>query len=207
MTLSSKSLSANCRRVASGQIGASDSGRSANLGRIFKRMPIVGFLLLSACARIDYLDYESYVADIDGLSQLEISTYPANFPESRRHVPFIYRHLETYNRLYFQVFIRNKDQAGQNPHVESIFIHEFSYGFGNHPDTVLITEYQDYFWMQGQPKYNDNYANTEPVLFVPGASITVNIKFTLNGDYYEFEGQMPATRKQRLRPLLLDAFR
>ena len=205
--LSSQSQAANVRLAEARQISASVSGHVAGLGRALKRMPVLGFLLLSACARTDYLDYESYTADIDGLSQLEISTYAANFPESLKHVPFIYRHLETHNRLYFQVFIRNMEQAGKNPHVDSILIHEFSYRFGNQPRNVLISDYPEYFWMQGQPNYNENYADTQPVLFVPDASITVNIRFTLNGDYYEFEGQMPAAKKQTLRPLLLDAFR
>lgn len=171
-------------------------------------MLIAGLLLLSsACARIDKLFYEPYVAEIDGLSQLEISTYPADFGRSRKHVPFIFRHMETNDKLYFQVFIRNKDQAGRNPHVESIRIHSFSYRFGNQPETVLITDYDNNFWMQGQPNYNEDYADTQPVQFLPDTEVTVSINFTLNGNNYEFEGQMPSARDESLMPLFVYAFR
>lgn len=167
----------------------------------------VFLIMLTGCARVDRLLYEPYVAEIDGLSQLEISMYPAYFGNSRKHVPFIYRHMETHDKLYFQVFIRNKGQAGKNPHVESIRIHKFSYRFGNQPETVLITGYDDNFWMQGQPDYDENHAETQPVQFVPDAEIIVAINFTLNGNNYEFEGKMPSARERSLLPLIVYAFR
>lgn len=194
--------------VCTQQSGATTSGRLVNSAGNIKLTLSTGLLLLlSACARIDHLVYEPYVAEIDGLSQLEISTYPADFGRTRKHVPFVYRHMETHDKLFFQVFIRNKEQAGKNPHVESIQIHSFTYRFGDQPDTVLLTEYGDYFWMQGQPNYNKDYAETQPVLFVPDAEITVVINFTLNGTNYEFQGKMPSAREERLMPLLVYAFR
>ncbi|MDJ0761238.1 MAG: hypothetical protein QNJ19_17725 [Woeseiaceae bacterium] len=173
--------------------------------RLVLTLSLVG--LLSACARTDQLAYRPFVADIDGKSELRISTYPADFGRSRKHVPFIYRHMETYDKLYFQVFIRNKDQAGKNPHVESIHIHSFSYRFDGQPSTELITDYDDYFWMQNQPDYNKDYAESPPVLYVPNAEIIVSIAFTLNGIDYEFEGSMPSTTKKSWTPLLVHALR
>ena len=86
--------------------------------------------------------------------------------------------------------------------VETILIHTFSYSFGNQPETVLINDYDENFWMQGEPNYNELYADTQPIQFLPDAEITVDIKFTLNGNYYEFEGQMPSARRKGWSALL-----
>ena len=164
-------------------------------------------LVLGGCARIDHLKYKTFITDIDGESVLEISTYGADFGRSVKHVPFLYRHMESHDRLWFQVFIRDKDNAGRNPHVESIIIHSFSYRFGDQPETVLLTDYADNFWMQGRSDDHSNGRGTQPILFDPHWAVTVSIEFTLNGIDYSFEGTMPGVRKTSRKPLLVHALR
>ncbi len=163
-------------------------------------------LLLAGCSRIDYVHLEPFVADIDGKSELAVSTYPADFPKTRSKVPFLYRHSVTKSEHFFQVFIRDgKKKTGNNPHVDSIRIHSFSYRIDDQSEVELLANYDSNFWMQGNPKYNEQYQDDYAVAVDECSTVTVYVSFTLNGEDFEFEGMMTSDAKKRWTPLLFRA--
>lgn len=157
-------------------------------------------LLLSGCARITKREYAEFVHEIDGKSELSVSTYPAGFPDRVSHVPFLYTALETPDRVYFQVFVRDAaKKSGPNPHVESIRIHSFTYRVGGGLPTELLTDYAENFWMQGDPTYDNR--ELAPIPFYDDKSVRLEIEITLNGVRYSIDGEMPGREMSRLRPL------
>lgn len=156
-------------------------------------------LVASGCTSIKQREYAPFVRDLDGLSELEISTYPADFPNRLGERDHTFQSYESADELYFQVFIRDaKKKTGPNAHVESITIHSFSYQMGDEPPTVMLSGYQGNFWMQGNPSYDKR--GLPPVPYDPEGSVSVEISFTLNGTQYEFEGEMPAIEKSSVAP-------
>lgn len=160
----------------------------------------LGFALISAgCTSINQREYAPFVRDLDGLNELAISTYPADFPDRLSDKGEVFEKYESAGELYLQVHIRDSNkQIGPNPHVESINIHSFSYRVGDGPVTVLLSDYENNFWMQGNPRYEKR--DLPPVPYVPGGRLSINISFTLNGDNYAFEGDMAATEQSSVLP-------
>ena len=164
---------------------------------------LVAVLLVTGCGSLTHLGYEPLVRDLDGNSELRISTYPAWFGTDKISIPFIYVKSQTHNEVYFQVFICDKKQnCGPNPHIESILIKSFSYSLDGQPRRQLLSNYSDNFWMQGNPRYEKQ--ELSPIPYRRGSSISVEINFTLNGKDYAIEGEMPAFEKMTLYPLILE---
>ena len=159
-------------------------------------------LMVLGCTSLKQREYAPFVRDLDGMNELEISTYPADFADRLGEKGDIFQKYVTADELYFQVFIRDaKKKTGPNPHVQSITIHAFSYQMGDEPPTVMLSEYQDNFWMQGNPRYDQR--GIPPILYHPDGSVSVKISLTLNGTKYEFEGDMPATERSAVAPTFI----
>ena len=163
---------------------------------------LTALLTVAGCTSINHREYAPFVRELDGISQLEISTYPADYPNRLSDKGDTFESFESAGEIYFQVNIRDKSKSGgPNEHVRSINIHSFSYRIGDEPPTVLLSEYKYNFWMQDNPRYEQR--ELPPVPFVPGGKVRVNISFTLNGETYAFEGDMPAAEKSRSYPTVL----
>lgn len=139
---------------------------------------------------------------MDGLSELEISTYPADFPERLSDKGALFEKHETARELYFQIHIRDKKtKSGPSPHIQAITIHKFAYRIGGAPPVVLLSEYQDNFWMQNNPRYDKRDLPAVP--YLPGGEVSIEIRMTMNGDTFEFEGDMPATESSHVLPTVI----
>jgi hypothetical protein len=157
-----------------------------------------GLLMISGCTQLKNLEYGPFIRDLDGRSELAISTYPADFAQRLSDKGAIFEQYESDRKLYFQVHIRDKEtKFGPNPHVRSITIHTFSYQIAGAPPVVLLSEYQDNFWMQNNPRYED----AQPAVdYLPGGNISIEISLTLNGEKFVFEGDMPANESHQYLP-------
>lgn len=167
------------------------------------RRLILSFLslafLLQACTTVTQRSYGPFVRKLDGKSILKISTYPAGFPKDKRGGAPGFKQMETHGELYFQVNIRNANgKMGPNSNVESIQIHSFAYQVDGGPTTRLLTDYEHNFWMQGNPRYEKR--DLAPVPYNPGSIINVEINFTLNGEKYDFKGEMKASESRSTMP-------
>ena len=165
-------------------------------------MAVSGLLIVSACTKFRHLEYAPFVRDLDGLSELAISTYPANYPERLSNKGDVVQKYRTTGELYFQVHIRDKKtKSGPNSHVHSINIHKFSYRIGDAPPVDLLSGYQDNFWMQDNPRYEQRDLPAVP--YVPDGKVSIEISLTLNGKKFEFEGDMPANEKSGVYPTVI----
>ncbi len=163
---------------------------------------LTGLLTLSGCTKLIHLEYAPFVRDIDGLSELAISTYPADFPTRLSDKGSLFQKYETAGELYFQIHIRDKKtESGPNSHVESINIHAFSYRIGDAPPVVLLSEYQNNFWMQNNPRYEKRDLPAVP--YLPDGKLFIEVSFTLNGERFVFEGDMPATESAQVLPTFI----
>ena len=165
-------------------------------------LALAGLLIVSACTKVRHLEYAPFVRDLDGQSELAISTYPADYPERLSDKGDVVQKYRTTAELYFQVHIRDKKtKFGPNSHVHSINIHKFSYRIGDASPVVLLSGYQNNFWSQNNPRYEQRDLPAVP--YVPGGEVFIEISFTLNGKKFEFEGVMPANEKSQAYPTVI----
>lgn len=162
-------------------------------------LAVLPALLAAGCTSIEQREYTPFIRDLDGFSELAISTYPADYPDRLSDKGAVFEKYESAGDVYLQIHVRDrKKQFGPNPHVESISIHSFAYQVGDGPVTVLLSDYENNFWMQSNPRYEKR--DLPPVPYVPGGKLTISISLTLNGDRYAFKGDMLATEKSRVLP-------
>ena len=69
----------------------------------------------------------------------------------------------------------------------------------------LITDYHGDFWIQASPEYNPGGGSPVPVN--EAWYVQLQIDLTLNGQHYRFQEQVNAVKRERMRPLLFEAFR
>lgn len=159
-------------------------------------------LLMHGCTDTTAQYYGPITLPIDDGNELHISTYPAGFPDQEAHIPFLYRKLRTPDQVYFQVFVREKGkEAGPNPNIESIKIRSFSYHFPDREPIELIADYEDNFWMQGQPNYDPG--GSEPIPFNEHWYLQVQLDMNVNGVDYKFDERIDAKTRRSVRPLIL----
>ncbi len=149
------------------------------------------------------LEYETLTRNLDDKNQLEISTYPAGFGKTTFHIPYLYRAMRSHDQIYFQVFIKDKEKYGPNPHIETIHIDTFSYQFPGQEPVELLSNYENNFWMQGNPRYDTE--NLPPIPFDEHWYLQLRISMTVNGEKYEFDEQVNATTQRQLTPLIIYA--
>jgi len=155
------------------------------------------------CADSTIQEYGPFTRDLDGENELHVSTYPAGFPRVTDRIPFIYKAQKTPDEVYLQVFVRDKSVgAGPNPHIESIHIESFSYRFPGQAPVVLLEDYDDNFWMQGNPRYESE--TSPPVPFNEHWHLQIRIELTVNGADYSFDERIDPNLRNHLRPLILE---
>jgi len=187
----------------------SPSSRVARLVRVALALIAVAvWMVFGGFGEYVRLGYAPFVGDLDGLSELSITTYPAWYPSEAVHIPFFYKRRVSPDSVYFQVFVRDAERkSGANPHVDSVRIHSLAYSVGGGPSTVLISDYDRNFWMQDQPEYAQPGLDLSAVRYHPDAYVTVEISLTLNGRDYTHRGRMEATERSSYYPLFIDWFR
>jgi hypothetical protein len=159
--------------------------------------------LLTGCIHYEIPEYEPVALDLDGKSELHISTYPAGYPRTTSSIPFLYKAERSPESVFFQVFVRDKQKkVGPNAHVKSIRIHSFSYQLDNDALVVLMSQYDDHFWMQDQPNYNKG--ERTPVPWVSGKPLAIEVSLTLNGKDYALKTRMQPVARKRTGSLVAD---
>lgn len=169
---------------------------------VLSAMIVVSFaVFLFGFGSITHREYKEFLRDIDGKSELKISTYPSGFPTEVSNT-LISRKMPSSDKVYFQVLVRDKKQkSGPNPNVESILFHSFSYALDDGLKTELISDYARNFWMQGNSNYDK--LNHPPIPYRPDSVVSIEIDLTLNGKDYSFKGQMPAKERTTYVPRFL----
>lgn len=160
----------------------------------------------TGCAKFTKYKYESHVFPIDEENELVISTFPSWFPKIKSRIPFLYKNSHAPQAVYFQFFVRAVGTtAGRNPNIESILVRKFSYEFPGQTPVVLIEDYSEGFWQQGQADYNSN--KLEPVPCVDGWYVLVKFDLVLNGETFKGEHILYAQEVSRMYPLIYDVLR
>lgn len=163
-------------------------------------------VLSAGCSKFTKYEYESHVFTLDEGNELVISTFPSWFPKTKSHIPFLYKNLQAPQSVYFQFFVRaTGTTAGRNPNLESILVRNFSYEFPGQTPVVLIEDYSDGFWQQGQHDYNSE--KLEPVPCVDGWYVRVKFDLILNGKSFNGEHILYAQEVSKVCPLIFDALR
>ena len=164
----------------------------------------VSFLVLSwmaftSCTSFTEREYGPFVRNIDGKSELHISTYPAFFPKKLSTSNSINKKLESHAEVYLQLFIRDLNKKfGPNPHIESVTIHSLSYQLPNEPKIEILTDYRGSFWMQGNPNHERRDLSAIP--YRPNSTLSIEINFSLNGETYSYAGEMKARESTTTLP-------
>lgn len=160
-------------------------------------------LLLSGCMSSTQLGYQDFIHDLDGQNDLVISTYPAWYPSRKKDVPYTYTHLETHDRVLFQIIIQDKKRSlGPNETIKSAQIKSFSYQLDDGESIELLKNHKGGSWMQTASQYKE--VERVAIPYKPGSVLSVKIELSYNGKNYSFEGEMPASEKRKVYPLLLD---
>ncbi|NOT88581.1 MAG: hypothetical protein HOP03_10385 [Lysobacter sp.] len=82
--------------------------RRIRRGLFFRMSVLLGIgSLLAGCIDREILEYEPVALDLDGKSELHISTCPAGFPRRISGIPFLYKTTRTPESVFFQVFVRD----------------------------------------------------------------------------------------------------
>ena len=165
---------------------------------------VAAWMVFGGIAQFVHRGYSPFVQDLDELSELSITTYPAWFPSEVVDVPFFYKKLVSPDSVYFQVFVRDKQRkSGPNPHIESIMIQSFLYRFGSGPATELIVDYDRSFWMQNNPEDAQPLMDLKAIPYIPNGVVSIEIALILNGESYRLQGNLPAEERTRTYPLFL----
>lgn len=163
--------------------------------RLFKVVSIGLFMMLfymEACLKLTTLEYAPLTEVLDEQNEMEISTYPAHFPNEVSYNTFV-----SHDSLYFQLFLKDRSvDAGPNPHVSSLMIHSFVYRLDDGPEVTLLEDFTYYFWMQG----NESVNRQPPIPYNPNSTLNVEVDFTLNGTHHVVKGVMPAQETFSVSP-------
>lgn len=183
--------------------------RAVRFLRVLLALVAVGaWLVFGGCGQFVNRGYGPYVTELDGRSELSISTYPAWFPSEDLHIPFVYRRRVSPDSVYVQVFVRDAEkEAGPNPHIDSIRIESLSVQVGNGPRQVLISDLDENFWMQDQPDSTQTGVDLTAIRYIPDMDLSIDIALALNGESYRFRDTMAATERTTTYPLFMDKLR
>ena len=163
---------------------------------------VLSWITFTSCTSFTNREYGPFVRNLDGKSELHISTYPAFFPQKKSTSNSINKKLESHCEVYFQLFIRDLDKKfGPNPHIESVTIHSFSYQLPNEPKIEILTNHDGNFWMQGNPNYESRKLSA--ILYRKNSAINIEIDFSLNGKKYSYEGQMKSKESTTTLPKII----
>jgi hypothetical protein len=135
-----------------------------------------------------------------------ISTFPAAFAQTRRHIPFLFKSLHSPPTVNLQFFVRaTGTTAGRNPHIDSILVRDFSYEFPGQEPVRLIENYPGGFWQQGHSEYQSDTLGSVPCF--EGWYIKARFDLMLNGRSFTGEDTLFARERTRRYPLVFDALR
>lgn len=161
------------------------------------------FFMLQGCMDTTVLEYETLTQKLDDKNELQVSTYPNGFPRETSSIPFVYKALRTPDTVNFQVFVRQIGKNGPNPYIEEIVIHSVSYAFPGQSPVVLLEDYPDNFWMQGNPRYDAS--GVPAVRHSEGWYLLLHVDMTVNGVRYDISEQVHARERRSTLPLILYA--
>lgn len=161
---------------------------------------------VAGCAQHTRCEYAPQVVTLDSLNEVVFSTFPSGFARVTRHVPFVFKRLESPPSVNLQMFVRARGTtAGRNPHIDSILVRRLSYEFPGQTPVPLVQNYADGFWQQGQSEYQSEHV--APIQCVEGWYIRVRFDLTLNGNVLTGEDTLFARERTRRYALLFDALR
>ena len=158
--------------------------------------------LLASCGSYKELGYGPFERNLGGGNELRISTYPAGFPTETAHTPYVSSTTESADYVYLQIHVRDaKAKLGPNANIKNITIHSFACQLNDGKWVTLIEDYDQGFWMQGNPNYDKS--DFKPLPWFKNGKVNFRIDFTLNGKREQLNGVMPAGEKSSTYPLFL----
>ncbi len=109
------------------------------------------------------VEYEEFVQPLDDDSELAVSTYAAWFPRESVSLAPLYVRLRTDDYVALKFHVRDRNSSGNTgPRIESVHVHRLAYRLDIGPETVVLTDFRDAFWMQETGTYRDRTTNGIP---------------------------------------------
>ena len=154
------------------------------------------------CVDVVTFEYEDYVQPLDDDRELAVSTYPAWFPSESVSLAPLYVRLRPDEYVALQFHVRDREGSGNaGPRIESVHVHRLSYRLDSGPETVVLTDFRDGYWMQETGTYRDRTKNGIPYREHSVLHITADL--SLNGERFSIAGEMPARRRFSRCPIVL----
>ena len=169
--------------------------------RNYRKWIVYGFVLVFAfnlcLIRLTVLDYQPFSTDLDSHYELEITTYPEDYP---RYVGF--NRMMSADAIYLQMHLKDKREPWRlisKEKMASIDVHSFVYQLDDGPKVELLRDSKESFWLQGSDE------NSIPIPYRSNSELIVAIDLTLNGVRHKINGVMPATEQVSYYPTILKA--
>jgi hypothetical protein len=153
------------------------------------------------CVDVVTFEYEEHVQPLDDDSELAVSTYPAWFPRESVSLAPVYVRLRPDDYVALQFHVRDRNRSGDaGARIESIHVHRLAYRLDSGPETVVLTDFRDAFWMQQTGSYLDRTKNGIP--YRAHSVLHVTADLTVNGERFSIAGDMPARRRFSRYPIV-----
>lgn len=154
------------------------------------------------CVDVVTFEYEAYVQPLDDDSELVVSTYPAWFPRESVSLAPVYVRLRPDDYVALQFHLRDRNRsADARRRSESVHVQRLAYRLDDGPETAVLTDFRDEFWMQQIGTYRDRTKNGIP--YREHSVLRVTAELTMHGKHYSIAGEMPARRRFSRYPIVL----
>jgi hypothetical protein len=153
------------------------------------------------CVDVVTFEYEEYVQPLGDDSELAISTYPAWFPTESVSLAPVYVRLRPDDHVALQFHVRDRRPGGDaGSRIESVHVQRLAYRLDGGPETLVLTDFRDGFWMQESGTYRDRTRNG--IRYRENAVLHVMADLTVNGERFSVAGDMPARRRFSRYPIV-----
>lgn len=154
------------------------------------------------CVNVVSVEYETYVQPLDENTELAVSTYPAWFPRESVSLAPLYVRLHADEYVALQIHVRDRKRSGDaGPRIESVHVHRLAYRLDRGPETVVLTDFRDGFWMQPISTYRDRTKHGIP--YREHSILHLTADLSVNGERFSIAGDMPARRRFSRYPIVL----
>jgi hypothetical protein len=154
------------------------------------------------CVNVVSVEYETFVQPLDEDTELAVNTYPAWFPRESVSLAPLYVRLRPDEYVALQFHVRDRQRSGAaGPRLESVHVHRLAYRLDGGPETVVLTDIRDGFWMQPISTYRDRTKYGIP--YREHSILHVTADLTVNGERFSIAGNMPARRRFSRYPIVL----
>lgn len=155
------------------------------------------------CVDVVTLEYEAYVQPLDDDTELAISTYPGWFPRESVSLSPVHVRLRPDEHVALRFHVRDRKRSWDaGSRIESVHVHRLAYRLDGGPETVVLTDFRDGFWMQPIVTYRDRTKNGIP--YREHAVLHVTADLSVNGERFSVAGDMRARRRFNRYPIVVN---